>query len=114
PKVVLTDLARCDMSEAVEDAFRYGKLVLATVTYNLQIFPFMREFIADLTERNYQNRSIAIIGNGSWAPVAGKLVADAFANSKNVDIVGTVTVVSSMTEQNKEEISALAKALLEK
>lgn len=114
PKVVLTDLARCDMSEAVEDAFRYGKLVLATVTYNLQIFPFMREFIADLTERNYQNRSIAIIGNGSWAPVAGKLVADAFANSKNVDIVGTVTIVSSMTEQNKEEISALAKALLEK
>lgn len=114
PKVVLTDLARCDMSEAVEDAFRYGKLVLATVTYNLQIFPFMREFIADLTERNYQNRSIAIIGNGSWAPVAGKLVADSFANSKNVDIVGTVTIVSAMTEQNKADISALAKALLEK
>ncbi len=113
PKVVLTDLARCDMSEAVEDAFRYGKLVLATVTYNLQIFPFMREFLSDLVERNYQNRKIAIIQNGSWAPVSGKLVADMFANSKNVDIVGTVTVVSSMSEQNKQEITNLAKELLQ-
>ena len=113
PKVVLTDLARSDMSEAVEDAFRYGKLVLATTTYNLQIFPYMREFIADLTERNFQNRTIAIIENGSWAPVAGKLIADAFANSKNVNILGKVTVVSSLSQQNREDIAQLAKLLCE-
>ncbi len=111
PKVVLKDLARSDMSEAVVDAFRYGKLVLATTTYNLQIFPFMREFITDLTERNYQNRAIAIIENGSWAPVAGKLIADAFANSKNVTILGKVTVVSALSQQNREDIAQLAKLL---
>lgn len=113
PKVVLTDLARSDMAEAVEDAFRYGKLVLATTTYNLQIFPYMREFVADLTERNYQNRTIAIIENGSWAPVAGKLIADAFANSKNVNILDKVTVVSALSEQNREDIAKLAKLLCE-
>lgn len=110
-KVVLTDLARCDMSEAVEDAFRYGKLVLATTTYNLKIFPFMREFVCELVERNFQNRKIVLIENGTWAPTAGKLMEEAFSACKNVDILGKVTVVSSMTEQNRDEISALAQTL---
>ena len=74
PKVVVNDLARCDMAEAVEDAFRYGKLVLATTTYNAEIFPFMREFINHLTERNYSNRTVAFIENGSWAPMATKVM----------------------------------------
>ena len=82
PKVVVTDLARCDMAEAVEDAFRYGKLVLATTTYNADIFPFMREFIDHLTERNYQNRTVGLIENGSWAPLAAKIMKEKLADSK--------------------------------
>ncbi|MCM1289829.1 MAG: FprA family A-type flavoprotein [Corallococcus sp.] len=110
-KVVLTDLARSDMAEAVEDAFRYGKLVLATTTYNAEIFPFMREFVHNLTERNYQNRTLAVIENGSWAPMAAKKITEAFAGSKNITWAGTVTILSAMTEQNRHEIAALAKEL---
>lgn len=113
PKVVLTDLARSDMAENVEDAFKYGKLVLATTTYNMEIFPFMREFITDLVERNYQNRTIAFIENGSWAPTAGKLMRAMFDKCKNITFVEpTITIVSSMTEQNKQDISRLAAELL--
>ena len=111
PKVVLTDLARSDMAENVEDAFKYGKL--ATTTYNMEIFPFMREFITDLVERNYQNRTIAFIENGSWAPTAGKLMRAMFDKCKNITFVEpTITIVSSMTEQNKQDISRLAAELL--
>ncbi len=113
PKVVLNDLARVDMHEAVEDAFRYGKMVLATTTYNNDIFPFMREFLYELLERGYKNRKIAIIENGSWAPSAGKKIREALANLKGLDILEAgVTIRSSMTEQNREEIKTLAKALL--
>lgn len=112
-KVVLTDLARSDMAENVEDAFKYGKLVLATTTYNLEIFPFMREFITNLVERNYQNRTIAFIENGSWAPTAAKLMKEMFAKSKNITFVEpVVTILSSMTEQNKRDIALLASELL--
>ena len=84
PKVVVCDLAREDMAEAVEDAFRYGKLVLATTTYNADIFPFMKSFIDHLTERNYQNRTIGLIENGSWAPLAAKVMKGMFEKSKNI------------------------------
>lgn len=112
-KVVLTDLARSDMAENVEDAFKYGKLVLATTTYNLEIFPFMREFITNLVERNYQNRTIAFIENGSWAPTAGKLMKAMFEKSKNITYVEPmITIVSAMTEQNRADIARLASELL--
>lgn len=111
PKVVLTDLARSDMAEAVEDAFRYGKLVLATTTYNMELFPYMHEFVHKLTERNYQNRTLAVIENGSWAPAAGKKIAEAFAGSKNITWAGTVTILSAMTADNRAQISALAENL---
>ena len=112
-KVVLTDLARSDMAENVEDAFKYSKIVLATTTYNLEIFPFMREFICDLVERNYQNRTIAFIENGSWAPTAGRLMKAMFEKSKNITFVEPiVTIVSAMTEQNKQDIARLATELL--
>lgn len=112
-KVVLTDLARSDWAENVEDAFKYGKLVLATTTYNLEVFPVMREFIAHLTERNYQNRTIAFIENGSWAPVAGKLMKEMFVKSKNITFVEpTITIVSAMTDQNRADIARLADELL--
>ena len=112
-KVVLTDLARSDMAENVEDAFKYGKLALATTTYNLDIFPFMRQFIENLVERNYQNRTIAFIENGSWAPVAGKLMKAMFEKSKNITFVEpTVTITSAMTEQNRADIARLAGELL--
>lgn len=112
-KVVLTDLARSDMAENVEDAFRYGKLALATTTYNLEIFPFMREFITNLVERNYQNRTIALIENGSWAPVAAQHMKAMFEKSKNITFVEpTVTIVSAMTEQNKQDIARVASELL--
>lgn len=112
PKVAVTDLARDDMAEAVEDAFRYGKLVLATTTYNTDIFPFMREFIEHLTERNYQNRTLAIIENGSWGPNAAKVIKGMFENSKNIEIVDTVTIRSAMTDENKAQLEALAEKLL--
>lgn len=111
PKVALTDLARDDMAEAVEDAFRYGKLVLATTTYNMGIFPFMSEFIQHLTERNYQNRTIAIIENGTWAPNAAKVIKGMFEGAKNIEFADTVTIKSAMTEENKAQLEALAAKL---
>ena len=112
-KVVVTDLARDDMAEAVEDAFRYGKLVLATTTYNGDIFPFMRDFIAELTERNYQNRTIAFIENGSWAITAGKKMKEAFSKSKNIQFAETmVSIKSAMKEETKEAIETLADELI--
>lgn len=111
-KVVLTDLARCDMAEAVEDAFRYNKLVLATTTYNADIFPFMKTFIDHLLERNFQNRTLALMENGSWAPVANKVMAKLFQNSKNITILeNTVTLRGALNEESRREIAALAKAL---
>ena len=111
-KVVLNDLARCDMAEAVEDAFRYDRMVLATTTYNADIFPFMREFINHLTERNYQNRTVAFIENGSWAPTATKVMRGMLEGSKNLTYTeGTVKIISAMTEETKAEIAALAKEL---
>ena len=111
-KVVLTDLARCDMAEAVEDAFRYKKLVLATTTYNADIFPFMKTFIDHLLERNFQNRTLALMENGSWAPVANKVMAKLFQNSKNITLLeNTVTLRGALNEESHKQISALAKAL---
>ncbi len=112
PKVVVNDLARCDMAEAVEDAFRYGKIVLATTTYNADIFPFMREFINDLTERNYQNRFIGFIENGTWAPMAEKVMRKMLEECKNITYAeNNVCIKSAMSEANKAEIEALAKEL---
>lgn len=110
-KVAVNDLARCDMAEAVEDAFCYGKLVLATTTYNGSIFPFMRDFINHLTERGYQKRTVAFIENGSWAPTAARNMAKMFENSKDIEQVGTVTIRSAMTDENKAQLDALAKEL---
>ena len=112
PKVVVCDLAREDMAEAVEDAFRYGKLVLATVTYNADIFPFMRNFIEHLTERNYQNRTIGLIENGSWAPTAAKVMKGMFEKSKNITwLEKEVKIMSSLSEENFAEIDAMAEEL---
>ena len=112
PKVTVFDLARDDMAEAVEDAFRYGKLVLATTTYNADIFPFMRTFIEHLTERNYQNRTIGFIENGSWAPIAAKVMAGMLEKSKNLSFaMATVHVKSALDETSKAEIDALAEEL---
>ena len=112
PKIAIADLARDDMAEAVEDAFRYSKIVLATTTYNAGIFPFMDTFIAHLVERNFQNKKIAIIENGTWAPLAAKVIKDKLANSKNLAFVEpTVRILSSMSEENKTQIQALADAL---
>ena len=112
PKVVVTDLARCDMAEAVEDAFRYGKLVLATTTYNNDVFPFMREFINDLTERNYQNRTVAFIENGSWAPTAIKTMKGMLEKSKNITYIDTeVSIKSALTDENIEQIGIIAQSL---
>ena len=112
PKVTVTDLARDDMAEAVEDAFRYGKLVLATTTYNGSIFPFMRTFIDHLTERSYQNRTVAFVENGSWAPVAAKTMRKMLENSKNIAFAeNTVTVASALSEKSIAQIEALAQEL---
>ena len=112
PKVVVTDLAREDMAEAVEDAFRYGKLVLATTTYNADIFPFMRAFIEHLTERGYQNRTVAFIENGSWAPVAAKTMAGMLANSKNITYANTtVKLLSALNDESRRQIEELADEL---
>ncbi len=111
-KVALTDLARDDMHEAVEDAFRYGKLVLASPTYNGDVFPFMKEYIHHLTERNYQNRTVAFIENGSWAPTAAKVMAKMLEGSKNLTFLDTnVKIFSAMNEKNVAEIDALVDAL---
>ncbi len=113
PKVVVNDLARSDMAECVEDAFRYGKIVLATTTYNGDVFPFMREFVHELTERGYRNRKIGLIENGSWAPQAAKIIKRQFENSKEITFADTtVTVHSALNEQSKEQIKALAKELI--
>ena len=113
PKVAVNDLARCDMAEAVEDAFRYGKLVLATTTYNADIFPFMREFIEHLTERNYQNRTVALIENGSWAPTAAKTMMKILENSKNITFAqNTVQIKSAVSDENVMQLDALADELM--
>ena len=114
PKVVVIDLARSDMSEAVEDAFRYGKLVLATTTYNGEVFPFMREFIASLVERNFQNRTVALIENGSWSPTAAKRMYEMLKKCKNLRYTqSSVKILSSMTEENCRQMRLLAAELCE-
>ncbi len=112
PKVVVNDLAREDMAECVEDAFRYGKVVFATTTYNGDIFPFMKQFLDHLTERDFQNRKVAFIENGTWAPTAARIMKARFEKSKNIEYAETtVTIKSAMTEENKEQIAALAKEM---
>ncbi len=112
PKVVLHDLARCDLAEAVEDAFRYNKLVLATTTYNAEIFPFMRTFINHLTERNFQNRTVGMIENGSWAPMAARVMKKMLENSKKLTIAEpTVTIRSALNAESGEKLEALANTL---
>ena len=114
PKVVVNDLARCDMAEAVEDAFRYGRVILATTTYNADLFPFMREFIHELIERGYQKRKIGIIENGSWAPMVAKKIRSMLEGSKDITFTDTtVTIRSAITEENKKELSALAREICE-
>ncbi len=112
PKVVVHDLARCDMAKAVEDAFRYGKLVLATTTYNADIFPFMKEFIHHLTERDFQNRTIALVENGSWAPLAAKTMKKMFEGSKNLTFTDTtVRILSALNEDSRNQIEAMTDEL---
>ncbi len=112
PKISVFDLARDDMAEAVEDAFRYGKLVLATITYNGDVFPFMKTFIDHLTERNYQNRTLGIIENGSWAPTASRVIKAEFEKSKNITWLDTsVKIMSSVSAQNLEELDQMAEEL---
>ncbi len=114
PKVVVTDLARDDMAEAVEDAFRYGKLVLATTTYNGDIFPFMKEFIHHLTERNYQNRTVGMMENGSWAPMAAKVMGRMLEGSKNLTFTDTtVKILSALSDESRAQIESLAAELCE-
>lgn len=111
-KTAVNDLARCDMAEAVEDAFRYGNLVLATTTYNGEIFPFMREFINTLTEHNFSNRRVAFIENGSWSPMATKVMRNMLEKCKNLQYTQTnVTILSALTDENIEQITALADEL---
>ena len=112
PKVVVNDLARCDMAEAVEDAFRYGKLVLATTTYNGDVFPFMKEFIHHLTERNYRNRTVGLMENGTWAPTAAKTMAKMLEGSKDLTFAGTtVKIMSALNDDSRAQIEALAEEL---
>lgn len=107
-KVVINDLARCDIHEAIEDAFRYDRLVLATTTYNGDIFPFMKTFIEYLLERNYQNRKIAFIENGTWAPMANKIMKEMFSKSKNIDFIDQeITIKSSLSLDNLNELNIL-------
>lgn len=113
PKIAVTDLAREDMAEAVEDAFRYGKIILATTTYNGEIFPFMRTFIEELTERGYRNRKIGFMENGSWMPVAAKTMKKMFENSKDITFTDTtVTIHSAVKNDNIEQIKALVKEII--
>ena len=112
PKVIVHDLARCDMAKAVEDAFRYGKLVLATTTYNADIFPFMKEFIHHLTDRNFQNRTIGLIENGSWAPLAAKVMRKMFESSKNLTFTDTtVKILSALNADSAAQVEAMADEL---
>lgn len=113
PKVVLRDLARSDMAENIEDAFRYGKLVLASITYNGDVFPFMHAFLHGLTERSYQNRTLGVIENGTWAPTAGRIIKSAFEKSKNIMWLDTtVTIKSAMNAANDAQIEAMADELM--
>ena len=113
PKVALNDLARCDMAEAVEDAFRYGRLVLATTTYNGDIFPFMRTFIEALRERGYQNRRIGFVENGSWAPTAARIMCQLLEGGKNLGFADTVvSIKSALTDGNKAQLDKLADEML--
>ncbi|WP_418233976.1 FprA family A-type flavoprotein [Butyricicoccus sp.] len=113
PKVVLRDLARSDMSENIEDAFRYGKLVLASITYNGDVFPFMHAFLHGLTARSYQNRTLGVIENGTWAPTAGRIIKSAFEKSKNITWLDTtVTIKSAMNAANDAQIEAMADELM--
>ena len=115
PKVVVCDLAREDMAEAVEDAFRYPKIVLATTTFNMQIFPYMHEFINQLVERNYQNKTVALIENGTWAPTAARIMKEKFANSQNITFVEpSLRIVSALTDENKKQIDVIADELMKK
>lgn len=112
PKVALNDLARGDMAEVVEDAFKYGKVVLATTTYNTEIFPFMKVFIDTLVEHNFQNRTIGLIENGSWAPAAAKVMKTKLEKCKNITFANTtVTIKSAVTEANEQQLDALAEEL---
>ena len=112
PKVTVADLARCDMAEAVEDAFRYSKLVLATTTYNAGIFPFMHTFIDHLTERNFQNRTVGLLENGSWAPTAAKTMKKLLEGSKNLAFTETTVMVkSALSDESRAQIEALAAEL---
>ncbi|MBR2876120.1 MAG: FprA family A-type flavoprotein, partial [Clostridia bacterium] len=112
-KVVVTDLARSDMAENVEDAFRYSKIVLATTTYNGEVFPFMREFIYELAERNFSNRKVAFIENGSWMPMAKKVMLKMLENCKNLEYCSnSVKIMSSMSDENIAEINELADELI--
>ena len=112
PKVAVADLARDDMAEAVEDAFRYDRVVLATTTYNCGIFPFMRDFIDHLLERNYQNRTIGIIENGSWAPMAAKVIREMFAKSKDIRFAeNEVRITSALNDASRAKLVALADEL---
>lgn len=112
PVVIINDLARCDISKAVDDAFRYSKLVLATTTYNAEIFPFMRDFLEHLTERNFQNRTVALIENGSWAPLAAKIMKSKLEGCKKIKFTDTtVKIKSALNEQNLNEIETLADEL---
>ena len=112
PKVVVHDLARTDMSQAVADAFCYGKLVLATTTYNADIYPFMKTFIEHLTERNFQNRTIGLIENGSWAPLAGKIMCEMFEKSKKISwLNNNVKIMSSLSSENMDQLEAMADEL---
>lgn len=112
PKVAVSDLARDDMPEAVEDAFRYGTIVLATTTYNAEIFPFMREFINHLTERGYKNKTIALMENGSWAPMAAKVMKKMLEGCKNINwSENTITIKSALNEESIAQIEALAEEL---
>ena len=111
-KVVVNDLARCDMAEAVEDAFRYGKIVFATTTYNGEIFPFMREFILTLVEHNFQNKTVAFIENGSWAPTAAKVMKTMLEKCKNLTYAeNTVKIMSALNAESEAALKALCEEL---
>jgi len=112
PKTVIHDLARCDMAEAISDAFRYSKLVLATTTYNAEIFPFMHQFITGLVERNFQNRTVALIENGSWAPLAAKIMKGMFEKCKNITFTDTtVRILSALNEQSSQQLNNMVEEL---
>ena len=112
PKVVVYDLARDDMSASVADAFRYSRLVLATITYNGSIYPFMNDFVTRLVEHNFQNRTVGLIENGSWAPTAARVIKKMMEGSKNIKWTDTtVTIMSAVKQENVEQIEAMAKEL---